>query len=192
MSNRVSAVATAMAIMLLALVSANAANAARGSGGDNTSRSCLSGAAQSLLSQIEGRFGSVRLVSTCRPGATIAGTGRVSRHASGNAFDFEAGGRKGEIIRWLVANHRSGGTMTYSGMSHIHADIGPHFVSLSGGERYASNSGRSERSRGEARSTRSSGDRTASTTSSRSQRSSKYQEVSSFMGATASVRAGGS
>ncbi|MBC7831473.1 MAG: hypothetical protein H7Y62_05595, partial [Hyphomicrobium sp.] len=63
------------------------------------------------------------------------------RHASGNAVDFEAGKRKGAIIDWLVANHKKGGTMTYPSMSHIHVDVGQHFVSLAGGRKYASRSG---------------------------------------------------
>ncbi len=105
-------------------------------------RSCLTSAARSLLSRIEGRFGRVRIISTCRPGATIAGSGRPSRHASGNAVDFDAGGRKSEIVSWLIANHKSGGTMTYPSMSHVHVDIGSHFVSLAGGRRYASWSSR--------------------------------------------------
>ncbi|MEZ5815935.1 MAG: D-Ala-D-Ala carboxypeptidase family metallohydrolase [Hyphomicrobiaceae bacterium] len=93
-------------------------------------RSCLTSPARALLDRIEGRFGQVRVISTCRPGATIAGTGRPSRHASGNAIDFDAGGRKAAIVSWLIANHKAGGTMTYSDMSHIHVDIGRHFVSL--------------------------------------------------------------
>lgn len=98
--------------------------------GSSEGRSCLTSSARSLLSRIEQKFGSVQIISTCRPGATIGGSGRPSRHASGNAIDFEAGGRKGSILQWLVANHHSGGTMTYSGMNHIHVDIGHHFVSL--------------------------------------------------------------
>lgn len=102
-----------------------------------TSRSCLTSSARALLGRIESQFGAVQIISTCRPGARIAGTGRISRHASGNAVDFNAGGRKAAIVRWLIANHKSGGTMTYAGMSHIHVDIGPRFVSLSsGGGRY--------------------------------------------------------
>jgi uncharacterized protein YcbK (DUF882 family) len=102
-----------------------------------TSRGCLTPAARALLGRIEARFGSVQVVSTCRPGARIAGTGRISRHASGNAVDFNApSGRKAEVVRWLVANHRSGGTMTYARMSHIHVDIGHRFVSLNSGGRY--------------------------------------------------------
>jgi hypothetical protein len=96
-------------------------------------RSCLKPAARALLERIEQKFGPVRVVSTCRPGAMIAGTNHPSRHASGNAVDFDAGGRKAAILEWLIANHRAGGTMTYAGMDHIHVDIGPHFVSLAGG-----------------------------------------------------------
>lgn len=100
------------------------------------SRGCLTPAARALLGRIEGQFGAVQIVSTCRPGARIAGSGRISRHASGNAIDFNAGGRKGAIVQWLIANHRSGGTMTYAGMTHIHVDIGPRFVALNSGRGY--------------------------------------------------------
>ena len=75
----------------------------------------------------------MQLISTCRPGARIAGSGRISKHASGEAIDFNAGRRKGEVVRWLIANHKSGGTMTYAGMSHIHVDVGHHFVALNSG-----------------------------------------------------------
>jgi hypothetical protein len=96
-------------------------------------RSCLTPAAHALLDRIEAKFGPVRVVSTCRPGAIIAGTGWPSRHASGNAVDFKAGSRKAEIVEWLIANHHDGGTMTYGNMDHIHVDIGRHFVSLASG-----------------------------------------------------------
>ena len=95
-------------------------------------RDCLTSAARSLLARIEAQFGRMQIISTCRPGARIAGTGRPSRHASGNAVDFNAGARKGAVIQWLIANHRSGGTMTYPRMDHIHVDVGSHFVSLAG------------------------------------------------------------
>ena len=90
----------------------------------------LTPAARALLGRIESKFGAMQIISTCRPGARIAGSGRISRHASGNAVDFNAGNRKGAVVRWLIANHKSGGTMTYRDMSHIHVDIGAHFVSL--------------------------------------------------------------
>ena len=102
--------------------------------GGGLSRTCLTGPTRALLGRIETQFGHVTLVSTCRPGAVIAGSGRPSKHASGRAIDFNApSGRKGEVVRWLIANHKSGGIMTYSGMSHIHVDIGPRFVSLNSG-----------------------------------------------------------
>ena len=99
----------------------------------NVSLGCLSPAALRLLDRIETQFGSIEIVSTCRPGAVIAGTSRPSLHGSGNAIDFNAGSRKGAIIEWLIANHPGGGTMTYPDMDHIHVDIGRHFVSLAGG-----------------------------------------------------------
>jgi hypothetical protein len=103
------------------------------------SRSCLTPAAKKLLSQIEQKFGPVRIISTCRPGARIRGTGRPSRHASGNAIDFNAGSKKAAVIQWLIANHRNGGTMTYPNMDHIHVDIGRRFVSLARPSRTAAN-----------------------------------------------------
>jgi Bacterial SH3 domain len=101
-------------------------------------RTCLTPPARVLLERIEEKFGPVQLVSTCRPGATIFGTGRPSKHANGNAIDFDAGSRKEEIVEWLIANHHDGGTMTYPNMDHIHVDIGPHFVSIAGGRHWAS------------------------------------------------------
>jgi hypothetical protein len=99
-----------------------------------TSRTCLSPSARNLLGRIEAQFGSVGIVSTCRPGAVIAGSGRPSRHASGNAIDFNApAGKKADVVRWLIANHRAGGVMTYARMNHIHVDIGHRFVALGSG-----------------------------------------------------------
>jgi hypothetical protein len=95
------------------------------------SRTCLTPSARDLLARIEAQFGPVDIVSTCRPGAVIAGSGRPSRHASGNAIDFNApAGKKSDVVRWLIANHRAGGVMTYADMGHIHVDIGRHFVAL--------------------------------------------------------------
>ena len=96
----------------------------------SASRSCLQASARSLLNRIEDRFGSDELISTCRPGAVIATSGKPSKHRNGMAIDFSAGGRKAAIVQWLIANHHSGGTMTYRDMNHIHVDIGSHFVSL--------------------------------------------------------------
>jgi hypothetical protein len=110
-------------------------NVARQTSGGGGARGCLSAPARALLERIESQFGAMQVISTCRPGARIAGTGQISRHASGNAIDFNAGGRKGEVVRWLIANHKAGGVMTYAGMSHVHVDIGYHFVALNAGGR---------------------------------------------------------
>jgi hypothetical protein len=101
-------------------------------------RSCLTAPARGLLDRIERAFGPVQVVSTCRAGVIIPGGWRASRHASGNAVDFKAGSRKALIVEWLIANHKSGGTMTYAGMDHIHVDIGPHFVSIANGPQWLS------------------------------------------------------
>jgi uncharacterized protein YcbK (DUF882 family) len=100
----------------------------RGAGG--ASRSCLTSSARSLLNRIESRFGPVNIVSTCRPGAVIATSGKPSKHRNGQAIDFSAPGRKAAVVQWLIANHHSGGTMTYRNMDHIHVDVGHRFVSL--------------------------------------------------------------
>jgi hypothetical protein len=106
----------------------------RSHGGASASRACLKPEARALLERIEAQFGPVGVVSTCRPGARIAGTGKISKHATGQAIDFNApAGRKAEIVRWLIANHNVGGTMTYAHMGHIHVDIGYRFVSLGSG-----------------------------------------------------------
>jgi uncharacterized protein YcbK (DUF882 family) len=102
----------------------------RHSANSTTSTACLTSAARNLLAKIRARFDNVQLVSTCRPGATIAGTGRASKHASGQAIDFRVPGKKREVVRWLIANDRMGGIMTYSDMDHIHVDVGPRFVAL--------------------------------------------------------------
>lgn len=113
----------------LALLTPVAANA-KSYSNSNGSGSCLTSEARSLLGRIQARFGKVEIISTCRKGARIASTGRPSKHASGQAIDFRVPGRKREVVKWLIANHDSGGTMTYSDMDHIHVDVGSHFVAL--------------------------------------------------------------
>ncbi len=96
----------------------------------SSNKSCLTSEARALLGRIQSRFGNVQIISTCRPGARIATTGKVSKHASGQAIDFRVPGRKKEVVSWLISNHHSGGTMTYSDMDHIHVDVGYRFVAL--------------------------------------------------------------
>jgi uncharacterized protein YcbK (DUF882 family) len=105
----------------------------------SVSRSCLNRETRQLLDRVEAEFGPVQIVSTCRPGAVIAGTNHPSMHRYGRAVDFNAPpGRKAAVVRWLAANN-SGGTMTYASMGHIHMDTGPYrFVSLGAGAHGAS------------------------------------------------------
>lgn len=103
--------------------------AQKSDGGDG-SRGCLTRSARSLLASIEAKFGRVEIVSTCRRGARIAGSGRPSKHASGEAIDFRVRGKKQQVLGWLRNNHHSGGIMTYSDMDHIHVDVGHRFVAL--------------------------------------------------------------
>lgn len=98
--------------------------------GGGSSTGCLTSEARNLLGRIKARFGNVQIISTCRKGARIATTGRPSKHASGQAIDFRVPGRKREVVQWLIANHRSGGTMTYRDMDHVHVDVGARFVAL--------------------------------------------------------------
>src|SRR5262249_12564792 len=85
----------------------------------SASRECLTGETRSLLNRVEATFGPVQVISTCRPGAVIAGTNHASQHRYGKAVDFVApAGKKAAIVRWLAANNR-GGTMTYAHMNHI-------------------------------------------------------------------------
>lgn len=99
-------------------------------GGGSSSTGCLTSQARSLLGRIQSQFGNVQVISTCRPGARIATTGKISKHASGQAIDFRVPGRKAEVIAWLRQNHNSGGIMTYSDMDHVHVDVGARFVAL--------------------------------------------------------------
>lgn len=97
--------------------------AVRGRAG-SVSRSCLTAETRSTLARLEATFGPVKVVSTCRPGAVIAGSRRPSLHRYGMAVDFvPPGGRRGDVIRWLHANNR-GMVITYS--RHIHFDTGAY------------------------------------------------------------------
>ena len=100
--------------------------------GYTTSLACLTAPARAIFNRIQSVFGPMEVISTCRPGARVAGTGNLSRHSSGNAIDFIAGGQKAAVVNWLIANHTGGGTMTYSNAPHIHVDIGPRWVILAG------------------------------------------------------------
>ena len=124
MMHRVAAQRVSLALIVtstLGLVGASAPAAAHSS-----ATGCLPGTVKSTLSQIEKRFGRIQVVSTHRPGARIAGSGRTSYHASCRAADFDAPrGKHAAVVTWLKSNF-SGGVGTYAcGMHHIHIDNGP-------------------------------------------------------------------
>jgi len=104
----------------------------------NGSRSCLTGATASILNQLEARVGKVSIVSTCRSGATIAGTRRPSYHRYGMAVDFHTP-NKSAAIAFLKTQPVL--IMTYSNMGHIHFNTGQKGIvygaNAYGGKRYA-------------------------------------------------------
>lgn len=92
-------------------------------GGSTASRGCLTGDTQRVLSGLEARFGAVKVISTCRPGAVIAGNGHPSQHRFGRAVDFVPGpGQRGAMLAWLRAN-ANGAVITYAS-GHVHFDTG--------------------------------------------------------------------
>ena len=63
------------------------------------------------------------MISTCRSGAVIAGTGRPSQHRYGRAVDFMPhAGQRGAMIAWLRSN--AGGAVITYGSGHVHFDTG--------------------------------------------------------------------
>lgn len=89
----------------------------------STSLGCLTQKTKSIVEQLKERFGSIVIVSTCRPGAKIAGTGRPSYHRWGMAVDFtplEA--KKKAVVNWLYDQKVL--VMTYFNQPHIHFNIG--------------------------------------------------------------------
>ena len=114
------------------------------------SLACIPTKLKLLLDDVERHFGKVRVISTHRPGATVAGTGRRSKHADCRAVDFiPPSGKHREVADWLKQVH-DGGVGTYScGMNHIHVDTGrtARWHKCVGGTRSANRSKR--RSRGD-------------------------------------------
>ncbi len=98
----------------------------------STSRGCLPGSVKTALGQLDSHFGGIKVISTHRPGARIAGSGRISLHASCRAADFRPPpGRYREVVAWL-RNNFGGEVITYRGPNaHIH-------IGDNGGRTYAS------------------------------------------------------
>ena len=88
-------------------------------GAPSTSRACLPYELKNALATIESRFGPVKVVSTHRPGARIAGTHYASYHATCRAVAFEpAPGKYREVLAYLRCRW-NGGIGTYSGRCTI-------------------------------------------------------------------------
>lgn len=120
------AVAIACALFALAIPAAMA---------DTVSRNCLTWDTRAVLERAEAHFGvTFKLVSTCRPGARIAGTNHISEHAHGRAVDLLVPRTisKAAVVRWLFANAK-GVTMIYRKMAHVHFDTGPYHKLACGG-----------------------------------------------------------
>lgn len=100
--------------------------------------SCLPPYLKLTFERMEDKFGDAEVVSTNRPGARVAGTRRISKHASCRAIDFNPpNGKHKQVLNWLKENHE-GGVGTYScGMRHIHIDNGEerHWHTCAGGHR---------------------------------------------------------
>jgi uncharacterized protein YcbK (DUF882 family) len=91
--------------------------------GATTSTKCLPGSLKARLAEVQRKFGSVRVVSTHRPGARIRGTGRASLHASCRAVDFVPPRGKYKAVANYLKRVNSGYTLTYAS-GHIHMDTG--------------------------------------------------------------------
>lgn len=87
--------------------------------------SCLPGALQAALADLQLHYGAVSIISTHRPGARIRG-GRPSLHASCRAVDFKpAPGTYAQVAAHLRRSW-NGGVGTYSS-GHIHIDLGDNY-----------------------------------------------------------------
>ena len=85
---------------------------------------CLPVVLKQRLAQIRKKFGPVTIISTIRRGARIAGSGRMSKHASCRAVDFKVR-NKMKVYRWLAKVHNGGVGLYHGRCSHIHIDNGP-------------------------------------------------------------------
>lgn len=107
----------------------------------SASRLCLTAQTASILSALEARVGRISIVSTCRAGAVIAGSGKPSYHRYGMAVDFNTS-NKSAAIAFLKTQPVL--VMTYSTHNHIHFNTGQKGTILAangyGGKRYAKRS----------------------------------------------------
>jgi hypothetical protein len=98
----------------------------------STETSCLPGSLKQALADVRGRFGSIQVVSTHRPGAVIAGSRKPSHHRNCQAVDFRPPSGKYGAVAAYLKNTWSGGIGTYAS-GHIHIDTGPGYHWYTGG-----------------------------------------------------------
>ncbi len=116
-----------MAALLCCLIYSAPATAAlhkhkHSKGKASASMNCVVPELRDLIRQVQAKFGPVQVISTCRPGAKIRGTGKPSLHASGRAVDFRAKNKRA-VVAWLRKQGRCG-VMVYKNSNHVHLDVG--------------------------------------------------------------------
>ena len=92
----------------------------------STSTHCLPKEVKYYLGEVQRRYGKVRIISTFRRGAIIAGTRKRSKHATCQAVDFTVAKNQAQAARWLktIPNVE---VLTYSApFHHIHLARGTY------------------------------------------------------------------
>lgn len=75
------------------------------------------------LQEVQRKYGPIRIISSCRPGATVKKSGRPSMHRYCRAIDFNPPRGKYRTVANYLKRTWSGGVGTYSGrFNHIHID----------------------------------------------------------------------
>lgn len=101
--------------VLAALFTLPAATVPAQNGKAGARMDCVPQSLQSVLSEVEQKFGAVTVLSTSRPGAVVAGTGRPSLHRQCRAVDFRVSGRRKPVIAVLRQDPRVLGLGIYRG-----------------------------------------------------------------------------
>lgn len=116
-------------VALVALTTFGAMGAASAAGRKATHArlDCVPFPLRSVLAEVEQKFGPVSVLSTHRPGAVVAGTGRPSLHRDCRAVDFRISGKRRPVIAFLRQDPRVQGLGIYRD-GHIHIDNGPYRV----------------------------------------------------------------
>ena len=89
------------------------------------STACLPSQLKAALAHVSAHYGRVQVISAHRPGARIAGTRKLSKHASCQAVDFHVRGNRKGTLAWLRRQPLE--VITYGGaMHHIHIAVGSY------------------------------------------------------------------